>query len=101
MKHSTKKGHGLSQESIRRVLREHPDGLTAAALAIECGISQQAVCNALINMEDVYVDRWTPNPSITGWSRVICVIPEDAPMPDMTPSQWLKSIEARKSAEVR
>lgn len=101
MTHITKRGYGQSQELIRKALRENPDGLTAGALAVECGISQQAVCNALINMGDTYIDRWTPNPAKTGWARVICLKPEDAPMPDMKPGEWVKSMQAKKSAEAR
>ena len=65
---------------IRKILRDHPDGLTVASLCKKLNVERNSktVYDALHRMPDAYIDRWLNN-----WVRVWCVVkvPEHCPRP--------------------
>ena len=70
-----------NHERIRKILKTC-DGMTVAGLVdLIMGISDASVREALKNMPDTYIDRWTPGRK--GWTAVWCVVdvPEDCPKP--------------------
>lgn len=80
---------------IRALLRDNPDGMTVAEMAHELEIGYQTLRLSVRSMPDTYIDRWVDN-GMRCWSAVYCAVPvpEDAPMPDIRPSQRRASVRA-------
>ena len=69
--------------SIRALLRENPDGLTAIQITKALGISKGATTRrCLESMPDTYIDRWV-NPVRGQWQAVWCIVvpPANCPRP--------------------
>jgi hypothetical protein len=67
---------------IRRLLHQYHDGLTAIEISERLELKPDTVRNALKEMPDTYIDRWTlvPNePPHAVWCAVIP--PDDCPRP--------------------
>lgn len=67
---------------IRRLLHQYHDGLTSIEISERLELKPDSVRNALKEMPDTYIDRWTlvPNePPHAVWCAV--VPPEDCPKP--------------------
>lgn len=68
---------------IRRLLHQYHDGLTSTQIAERLGRSPATIYQALRDMPDTYIDRWTAaklrHPSEAVWCAV--VPPEDCPKP--------------------
>ena len=67
---------------IRRLLHQYHDGLTSIELSERLELKPDTVRNALKEMPDTYIDRWTlvPNePPHAVWCAVIP--PDDCPRP--------------------
>lgn len=88
-----RRGYGQTQEAIRQSLRSNPDGLTMAQISAVTGLSYQALRHSATNMQDIYVDRWTPNDAGNDWAQVFCLKPDDAPKPDMRVSEYRRRME--------
>lgn len=74
-------------ETLRRLLREHADGLTVRQLCANTGFNKMTVGRVLETMPDVYVDRYASACAGTRgqpFSAVYCAVhvPEDCPKPD-------------------
>jgi hypothetical protein len=71
---------------IRRVLREHPDGLTAFAIAAALGVDKNAARKSIVSMPDAYIDRWELNPRNGQYQAVWCAVevPPHCPRPTST-----------------
>ena len=72
----------VRQQRVRKLLREHPDGLSANQIT---EITKMHISNtrvALRAMPDVYVDRWQPGKK-NQFEKVWCAVyvPEDCPHP--------------------
>jgi hypothetical protein len=68
--------------SIRRLLHQYHDGLTSIEISERLELKPDTVRNALKDMPDTYIDRWTPvsnEPPHAVWCAV--VPPEDCPRP--------------------
>lgn len=76
-------GRSSIQPLIRSVLREEPDGLTAAELAHRVMSTPTSVNNSLRAMPDTYIDRWAKFGHQQPYSAVWCIVdvPEDCPHP--------------------
>jgi hypothetical protein len=74
---------------VRRILREHPDGLTTKELAEKMGRELKHLHVTLRAMPDAYIDRWVQLKPQAQWSAVWCVVdvPQDCPRPDR---RWIK-----------
>lgn len=74
--------HRSRHNAIRRVLREHPDGLTVKQLEAYTGFDTGSLRQALKIMPDCYIDRWLMCKN--QWGAVWCavVVPENCPKPD-------------------
>lgn len=70
------------QQAIRKMLLEHPYGLTRQELSDKLGIHVSNIKTAILGMPDVYVDRWMINER-KQFKKVYCAvpIPEDCPHP--------------------
>ena len=68
---------------IRQLLRNNPDGLTSLEISENLGVLPDSAYNALRNMPDTYVDRWTNARQSQPAEAVWCAIvpPEDCPRP--------------------
>lgn len=68
---------------IRKTLREHADGATINRLAELLSLKYETVRRALVNMPDVYIDRWTKKPKSRRYEAIWCVVipPENCPPP--------------------
>ena len=68
---------------IRELLRQSPDGFTAAELHEIIGLHVETINRTLGSMPDVYKDRWT-GPFRGQWAAVWCAahVPADCPRPD-------------------
>jgi hypothetical protein len=67
---------------IRRLLHQYHDGLTSTEVSERLELKPDTVRNALKDMPDTYIDRWTPvsnEPPHAVWCAV--VPPEDCPRP--------------------
>jgi len=69
--------------NIRRLLRRHSDGLTVSSIAETLGIKKDSAYQALRNMPDTYIDRWTEAKQSEPAQAVWCAIvpPKDCPKP--------------------
>lgn len=70
--------------TIRNVLRNNPDGLTAKQIYSITNIGKESIRVALKNMPDVYLDRWLGARQGVREESVWCAveIPEDCPRPE-------------------
>ena len=70
------------QRAIRKLLHEHPDGLTSRQLTDMVGAHRANVRRALRVMPDVYVDRWARGER-NSFEKVWCAVyvPDDCPHP--------------------
>lgn len=68
---------------IRNELRKHSDGATVNQLSGILGIKCEALRRALVNMPDVYIDRWTKKPKGKRYEAVWFAVipPENCPPP--------------------
>ena len=68
---------------IRKMLREHEDGMTVGWLSEFLNLHADSIRGALVNMPDAYIDRWTKAPSGKTYEAIWCVIvpPENCPKP--------------------
>lgn len=68
---------------IRKLLHQYYDGLTATEVSERLELKPDTARNALKDMPDTYIDRWTKakqgQPSQAVWCAV--VPPEDCPKP--------------------
>jgi len=73
--------------NIRRLLRRHSDGLTVRSIAETLGIKKGSAYQALRNMPDTYIDRWTEakqsEPAQAVWRAI--VPPKNCPKPVKKP----------------
>lgn len=71
-----------NHHTIRDLLRQEPDGMTAEALAETLGTTDQSIRNSLKGMPDAYIDRFS-GPVRGHYSAVWCVVvpPENCPHP--------------------
>jgi hypothetical protein len=69
--------------SIREMLRENEDGMTAGWLAEFLSLHVDSVRGALAKMPDAYIDRWTKSPKGKTYEAIWCVVvpPENCPKP--------------------
>ena len=80
-----------SRANTERLLRAHPDGMTARQIAHELGITKERVGSALKRMPHVYIDHWIAARAWGGGIKWIAVymladLPESMPMPAWTPT---------------
>ena len=80
------------KEAIRKLLIEHPDGLTAESIGNRLNIRPSVARRCIsLSMPDCYLDRWT-EPVRGQYQAVYCRgnIPEDAPHPKdrFIETQW-------------
>ena len=68
---------------IREVLLRHMDGLTVSDLIVQTGIDDRQLRRALVDMDDVYIDRWYLAEYQKPAQAVYCIvnIPDDCPRP--------------------
>lgn len=68
--------------AIRELLRQYEDGLPVSSLATVIGTTDQSIRNALKQMPDAYVDRWS-GPVRGKYAAVWCVVvpPTNCPHP--------------------
>jgi len=73
-----------SHPRIRVLLRQHDDGLSAAEIAEKLNTKPDTVRNALKDMPDTYIDRWTEAKLQAPTEAIWCVVtpPEDCPKPE-------------------
>jgi len=73
-----------NQPLIRKLLREHPDGLTVAQLVELMGGIRLSIMASLKCMPDAYIDRWQTAGIRKYYSAVWCVVvpPENCPKPN-------------------
>ena len=68
---------------IRKLLHQYHDGLTATEVSERLQLLHGSAYNALKNMPDTYIDRWTKSkqsqPSEAVWCAVVS--PQDCPKP--------------------
>ena len=73
-----------NHNTIRDLLKHHPDGLKASEIASLTGISYRSVNKSLESVFGVYVDRWEKstyrNTLAAIW--VIVDVPENCPKPN-------------------
>lgn len=71
-----------NQQNVRKILREHGDGMTIAQLHEILGTRTDNIRTALKAMVDAYIDRWVF--SYNKYAAVWCVVmpPEDCPKPE-------------------
>jgi len=72
----------VRQQRIRKLLRDHPEGMSPYEIAAVTDTHVANVRTALRSMPDVYVDRWRPakrGQYEKVWVAV--VVPEDCPHP--------------------
>lgn len=70
--------------AIRKLLRQHPDGLTVAEIEQQLvTVSDHALRIALKMMPDTYIDRWLQAKQQKREQAVWCIVvpPEDCPKP--------------------
>lgn len=79
--------------TVRKLLRENPDGLTAGEVVAMTGMVYSSAYNAMDRQPDVYIDRWEPNKETFRWAPVFCLIqaPEDAPKPRVKVLKYMKA----------
>lgn len=86
---------------IRKLLHQYHDGLTAMELSDRLQLLHDSTYNALRNMPDTYIDRWTEakqgQPSQAVWCAV--VPPEDCPKPKPKPKPKVKNDRTRNKPE--
>jgi hypothetical protein len=70
------------QQAIRRLLLQHPDGLTRSQIGEKLNMQVGNVSTALKAMPDTYVDRFIPAPR-GQYEKVWCAVyvPPDSPHP--------------------
>jgi len=71
------------QPSIRKLLHDHPDGLSASEIADKLAIDDCTIRRALKGMADTYIDRWLAAKQGLPEQAIWCAIevPEDCPRP--------------------
>jgi hypothetical protein len=74
---------------IREVLLRHMDGLTVSDLIVQTGIDDRQLRRALVDMDDVYIDRWYTARHQRPAQAVYCIvkIPDDWPRPEKEPNE--------------
>lgn len=86
---STATNLNTNVKTVKALLKQHPDGLTAAEIAMMTGIAYTSVHNACHRVKGIYVDRWTLNEVGKVWIRVFCLgWDEDAPKPVLAPTAY-------------
>ena len=70
-------------EIIRTTLRQHSDGLTLTEIAQHSNSPYRNIHRVIINMPDVYIDRWQLPISSSPYQAVWCIVevPENCPHP--------------------
>jgi hypothetical protein len=72
-----------SKPEIYRLLRSHPDGLTAEQIAGVIGSKSNVIRTALKTLQTAYISHWAQsgetNVPVSVWKAVI--VPENAPRP--------------------
>jgi hypothetical protein len=73
-----------SHADVRRVLKEHPDGLTAKEIAALINRSAGHMSTTLNRMPDLYIDRWVRTSDKGRWAAVWCAVevPPNCPRPE-------------------
>ena len=91
---------------IRKLLHQYHDGLTAMELSERLQLLHDSTYNALRNMPDTYIDRWTKAKQGQPSQAVWCVVvpPEDCPKPrpkksNARPTE-LRRVEPRNLSQI-
>lgn len=91
-------------KAIRDLLALHPDGLSVPEMEKLTGIPNTSINAVCKRSPLIYIDRWRVhryhNEYLCCWVAVYCLvpIPANAPKPNMKPSDYLRSMEAKVPA---
>jgi hypothetical protein len=84
-----------NHNTIRELLKQHPDGLKSSDISKITGIDQRVVNKALESVFGVYIDRWEKatrrNTLAAIW--VVVDVPENCPKPRNTGRRSVKNSE--------
>lgn len=78
------------QQALRKILRQHPDGLTANQLETLVPFSPSDIRRSLSAMPDVFVDRWVKG-GRGQYEKVWCAVhvPANCPHPKDRPYRYV------------
>jgi hypothetical protein len=86
-----------STQAIVNLLQNRPDGLTTLDLAEQAELTYSAVYSVTKRHKLIFIDRWQPSRDGKSWVPVWCLaqIHDDAPIPTMKASEYLRTQERR------
>ena len=86
-----------STQAIVDLLQNSPDGMTTLDLAEQAELTYSAVYSVTKRHKLIFIDRWQPSRDRRSWVPVWCIakVHDDAPIPSMKVSQYLRAQERR------